>query len=70
MEKKKNSRIKLITDEQVSPYDKLGQYMLKKMKVKSVFKKHKKDQGVSQKRIGESIMTLEKFQKLQESREK
>ena len=57
----KKKKKKKLEEENINPYDKLGVAMAKKMKVPITFKKHKKDQGVSQKRVGESIMTLDKF---------
>ena len=49
---------------QVSPYDKIGQFMLKKAKIKSPFKKKKQKGNQSamvQKKFEHQISTLEEF---------
>jgi len=57
-------RSKLITDEQISPYDKIGMSMAKKMKVKPPFKK-KKEKGnqnaMSQAKFEHEIIPLDEF---------
>jgi len=57
-------KVKLIKDEQISPYDKLGQYMLKRAKVKNVFKKKrsKRNQNAMvQRKFEHEIITFDEF---------
>lgn len=59
-------KAKLIKDEQVNPYDKLGQAMLKKAKIPSSFKKKKdsKNQNaMTQRKYEHEIITLDEFTK-------
>ena len=61
---KKKRKKKKIEEDNINPHDKLGVAMAKKMGVPINFRK--KGQGVSQKKVSESIMPLEEFMKLQE----
>jgi hypothetical protein len=57
-------KTKLLKDEQVSPYDKIGQMMLKKAKVKSVFKKKKSksnQNAMVQQKFEHEIITFDEF---------
>jgi hypothetical protein len=66
--RKKKKKVKKIEEENINPHDKLGVAMAKKMGVPVNFKKHKKDQGVSQKKVSESkIINFEEFKRLIES---
>lgn len=64
MAKKKIVRTSLITDEQISPYDKIGMSMAKKMKVKTPFKKGKEagnQNSVKTAKFEHEIISYENF---------
>ena len=57
-------KTKLITDEQVSPYDKLGMAMAKKLGIKPPFKKKKSSKNQNamvQKKFEHQILTFDEF---------